>query len=86
MREAKVVLFAVSWAIGLVSLASAVLHCWSTRHERQPWLLASKIALALSIALSLPYTWGLPLHRYRLIGNVAVYLACAAILASSFAP
>lgn len=82
--QAKEVLFVVSWSIGLVSLLSATVHCWTTRAQRQPWLLASKVTLAASIALGLPYAWDLPLQRYRLIGNIAIYCACAVILASAF--
>ena len=84
MPETKETLFLVSWVIGLVSLLSVTVHCWTTRSQRQPWLVASKIALTLSILMAIPYNWDKVLQRYRLIGNVAVYTLCIGILASAF--
>ena len=84
MPDAKQTLFLASWAVGIVSLVSMTLHCWSTRAQKQPWLLASKITLAASVALALPYTWNLDLARYRLLGNMTVFVICAVILASAF--
>lgn len=84
MVEAKQQMFLLSWAIGLVSLLSVTLHCWTTRGQKQPWLLASKVFLAVSIALAVPYTWDLQLQRYRLLGNIVIYVLCASVLATAF--
>ena len=82
--ERKEILFTLSWLVSLVGLFSAVAHCWTTRHQRQVWLLVSKSLLVVSILLALPYQWPLALARYRLIGNAVLFAACAALLATSF--
>ena len=82
MQISKEALFLVSWTVGTVSLVAASIHCFTTRNTPQPWLLASKLTLAASIALALPYAWSLRLQRYRLLCNVAIYVMCAGVLFS----
>ena len=77
-------MFLASWLISVIALLSVVMHCWTTRDKKQPYLLASKVALMMSIALAIPYTWELPLQRYRLIGNIVINLLCAIILLTAF--
>lgn len=80
----KQAMFMVSWIIGLISMFSVVAHCWQTTSVVQPYLLLSKIALVISISLSLPYVWDLELQRYRLMGNITLMFICVILLATPY--
>lgn len=80
----KQTMFIVSWIIGLISMFSVVAHCWQTRSVVQPYLLLSKVALVISISLSLPYVWDLELQRLRLISNIILMFICVIILVTPY--
>ena len=80
----KQAMFMVSWIIGLISMFSVVAHCWQTRSVVQPYLLLSKVALVISISLSLPYVWELELQRFRLMGNITLIFICVILLVTPY--
>ena len=80
----KQAMFMVSWIIGLISMFSVVAHCWESRSAAQPYLLLSKVALVISISLSLPYVWELELQRFRLIGNITLIFICIILLVTPY--
>ena len=80
----KTAMFVLSWFIASVALLCVLGHCWTTRERKQPYLLASNLAMTLSLALSIPYAWNLVLQRYRLMSNMLITLVCSLILASAY--
>lgn len=68
----------------MISLSMAVLHCWTTRHRRQPCLIVANVASVVSMGLSLPYLWDKRLHRYRTLWGMTALVGCTTILALAY--
>ena len=81
----KDALFIVAWIVVTIALTFlGPVHCWVTRHTKQPWLLLGLVMLAIAQVISLPYTWDLPLQRYRNLSNLVLHLAGVALLTIAY--
>lgn len=73
--------FVIGWIIVTIALIFGLLiHSWTTRHTKQPFLLLCVTGIALAQFVSLPYTWDLKLQRYRNLLNALLHIVAALIL------